>query len=176
MDEADSIPDLVGRLREGDPRAAEQLVAAYAQRLTRLAEQHLSRRLAGRLDGEDVVQSVFRTFFRRSAQREFQIDSSDAIWHLLAKITLLKARAKGRHHSAEKRDVRAETPHGSDAWLYEAMAQGPAPSAAWAARSKEATSRATSARPMDEYCTSWPARSMPPRCCARPAGSSKHGR
>src|SRR6516162_16394 len=112
MDAASPISDLVERLRDGDPQAAEEIFARYAQRLTALAEQHLSRKLAARLDGQDVVQSVFRTFFRRSAAGEFRIDSSDELWRLLVQITLQKARAKARHHTAAVRDVTAEAPGG----------------------------------------------------------------
>jgi RNA polymerase sigma-70 factor (ECF subfamily) len=119
--------ELVGRLREGDPQAAEELFARYSQRLTVLAEQHLSRRLAARLDGEDVVQSVFRTFFRRSAAGEFRIDSSDELWRLLVQITVRKARALGRHHTAKVRDVGAETRSGIVAWLLHAESYEPGP-------------------------------------------------
>jgi hypothetical protein len=80
--------DVCPKLLDGD-----DLVERYAHRLARLAEQHLSPKVAGRLDAEDVVQSAFRTFFRRSVQGEFQIDSSAQMWRLLAKITLMKARA-----------------------------------------------------------------------------------
>src|SRR4051794_5340188 len=114
-DPADPAPDLLQKLRDGDPHAAEALFALYARRLTRIAEEHLSARLAGRLDGSDVVQSVFRTFFRRSAEGEFRIDSSAQLWRLLVRITLLKARAKGRHHTAGIRNVRAEAGVGGGA-------------------------------------------------------------
>src|SRR3954451_5154153 len=116
MDGADANHKLLKGVQNGDAAAVAQLFDRYAQRLARLAEQHLSRKMAGRLDGEDVVQSVFRTFFRRSAQGEFQIDSSAQIWRLLVKITLLKARAKGRHHTAGVRDVGAEAALGDENW------------------------------------------------------------
>src|SRR5690348_7387242 len=96
MTDTRSNPELIQGLQAGDPQAAEEVFARYARRLVRLAEQHLSRRLAARLDGEDVVQSVFRTFFRRAAAGEFRIDSSLHLWRLLVRITVLKARAKGR--------------------------------------------------------------------------------
>jgi RNA polymerase sigma factor (sigma-70 family) len=127
---ASPIPELVERWRGGDAQAAEELFARYAQRLTSLAEQHLSRKLAARLDGADVVQSVFRTFFRRSATGEFRIDSSAELWRLLVQITLQKARAYGRHHTAGVRDVAAEAPGGGAAFLPEAVAHEPGPAEA----------------------------------------------
>jgi RNA polymerase sigma-70 factor (ECF subfamily) len=125
MDDASPIANLLDRLRAGDPQAADHLFQRYALRLTRLAEQHLSRKLAGRLDGEDIVQSVFRTFFRRTSQGEFHIDESAQLWRLLVKITVLKANAKGRYHMAQRRTAGAES--GGDAWLAEAVAREPGP-------------------------------------------------
>jgi RNA polymerase sigma factor (sigma-70 family) len=127
MSEPVPVADLLQRFQAGDQRAAEELFARYAQRLTRLAEQHLSRKLAGRMDGEDVVQSVFRTFFRRSADGEFRIDSSAQLWQLLVKITLLKARAKARYHTAGKRDAGVEQAGGAEDWLPQAVAHDPGP-------------------------------------------------
>jgi RNA polymerase sigma factor (sigma-70 family) len=127
MDAANPTAELVVRLRDGDPRAAEEVFARYAQRLILLAEQHLSRKLAARLDGADVVQSVFRTFFRRSAAGEFRIDSSAELWRLLVQITLRKARAYGRQHTAGLRDVSAEAPGGGAAFLIDAVAHEPGP-------------------------------------------------
>jgi RNA polymerase sigma factor (sigma-70 family) len=120
--------DLVERCREGDPRAAEALFQRYAMRLARLAEQHLRRQVAARVDGEDVVQSVFRTFFRRCAGGEFTIDSSAQLWQLLVTITLNKARAHVRHHTAGRRDVAAEA--SGEAGVAPALAREPGPAEA----------------------------------------------
>ena len=75
-----------------------------------MAAGHLDRRLSRRFDAEDVVQSVFRTFCRRRRQGELNIDGSVHLWRLLVRITILKARARARQHTANTRDVRAETP------------------------------------------------------------------
>jgi RNA polymerase sigma factor (sigma-70 family) len=127
VDAPTPVAELVGRLRGGDPRAADEIFARYAQRLTCLAGQQLSRKLAARLDGADVVQSVFRTFFRRSAAGEFRIDTSDELWRLLVQITLQKARAYGRQHTAGLRDVAAEAPGGGAELLMKAVAHDPGP-------------------------------------------------
>jgi len=126
MDDSGPLTELILRHRQGDPDASAQLFAYYAQRLCRLAEHHLSRRLAGRLEGEDVVQSAFRTFFHRTAKGEFQIDSRAQLWQLLVKITLRKARAKGREHTAGKRDAGLEADPTGDDWLT-AIAREPEP-------------------------------------------------
>lgn len=125
-----SVSDLVSRWRRGEEQAAEKLFDRYARKLTRLAEHHLSRKLAQRVEGEDIIQSVFRTFFARSAGGEFHIRNSVEIWRLLVKITLTKIREKARHHTAAKRDVNVEGQLDDDDWFVEAVASGPGPAEA----------------------------------------------
>lgn len=108
LDQSIRATRLLTKLQAGDSDAAREIFARYAQRLARFAEQHLSHKLRGRVDSEDIVQSVLHTFFKRSARGEFQIDNSAQIWQLLVRITLMRVRAKARHHMAEMRDVRAE--------------------------------------------------------------------
>ncbi|MCL4207059.1 MAG: helix-turn-helix domain-containing protein [Pirellulaceae bacterium] len=128
MDEPSSpAAELVRRHRQGDSQAARELFACYAQRLSRLAEQYLSRRLSGRVDGEDIVQSVFRTFFQRSARGEFGIDSDAQLWQLLVRITILKAREHGRRHTAGVRDVRMEQDLADSDWPASLAARQPGP-------------------------------------------------
>jgi RNA polymerase sigma factor (sigma-70 family) len=108
MDPTQRAGDLPEQLRAADGQAATEIFARYAQRLGRLAERHLNGRLRSRVDGEDIVQSVMQTFFKRSARGEFQIDSSAQIWQLLVRITLMRVRAKARQHTADRRNVMAE--------------------------------------------------------------------
>jgi len=126
MNSGAPVAGLGKRLRGGDPRAAEELFARYAERLVRLAQRHLGRKVATREDGEDVVQSVFRTFFRRCEHGEFRIDTSDELWQLLVRIAVRKAHAKVRYHTAQQRDVGAEAA-GDNALLAEALAREPRP-------------------------------------------------
>jgi RNA polymerase sigma factor (sigma-70 family) len=127
MGDPTPVADLLQRFQSGDQEAAGQLFSRYVQRLTRLAEQHLLRKLAGRVDGEDVVQSVFRTFFRRTTAGEFTVDCSAQLWQLLVKITVLKARAKARYHTADKRDAGAEQAGAAEDWLPQVVAHEPGP-------------------------------------------------
>lgn len=119
----------VERWRQGDAEAAGWLFTHYAERLVRVAEAHLSRKVAVREDGEDVVQSVFRTFLRRAADGQFRLSPSAAgeLWPLLLRITVLKSRAHGRRHSAGRRNVAAEAPGAPDEWLAECATREPAP-------------------------------------------------
>ena len=100
--------DLIARIRTNDDDAANDVFHQYAEQLARLAERHLSRQVVRRVDGDDVVQSVFRTFFVRVQRGEFRIDTSDQLWKLLVQITLRKACEQGRKHTAGVRDGRLE--------------------------------------------------------------------
>ena len=59
----------------------------YRARLCQLVEREMNRRFRRKEDPEDVVQSAFRTFYRRNAKGEFHIDSSVDLWRLLETIT-----------------------------------------------------------------------------------------
>lgn len=110
-------------LRQPTHGEVDAQLAQFATRLARLAQQNLDRRLSRRLEGEDVVQSAFRTFLRRRAEGEFQIEGTAELWRLLVHITLMKARAKGRYHTADRRNARLEV-HG-DEWFTQLVAEEP---------------------------------------------------
>lgn len=54
------------------------------------------------------MQSVFRTFFRRSGRGEYAIDGSQSLWQLLVQIAANKIRRHAKFHTAKRRDVRGE--------------------------------------------------------------------
>lgn len=96
---------LLRRLRSGQADAASTLYLRYALRIRRLAEEQLGAGLSRRLDPEDIVQSVFRTFFRRTKCGQYDVPEGEELWKLLLIISLNKIRATARHHRAAKRDV-----------------------------------------------------------------------
>ena len=127
MPHSEPAEKLVERWRSGDETAADELYRRYAERLCKLAQQQMDRRLARRVGPDDIVQSVFRTFFRRSGEGQFQIDHSNSLWQLLARITINKVRRHGKRHRAAKRDVAREV-HGTDEQLSpEDVAHAPGP-------------------------------------------------
>jgi RNA polymerase sigma-70 factor (ECF subfamily) len=88
---------------------AETLVALYTDRLIALARSRLPRKLAGRVDPEDVVQSAFRSFFRIARDPDRKACYGDDLWQILASITVNKVRQKIDHHTAKKRAVDRES-------------------------------------------------------------------
>ncbi|MFO0818673.1 MAG: ECF-type sigma factor [Pirellulales bacterium] len=97
---------LLARLRGGEVDAATELYLRYADRLLRLARRQTAADLAARFDPEDVVQSVFRTFFRRFSAGAYDVPEGSELWKLLLVISLNKLRKLGQHHRAAKRDAR----------------------------------------------------------------------
>jgi RNA polymerase sigma-70 factor (ECF subfamily) len=97
---------LLRRLRGGSEDAATQLYLRYAGRLRALARTRFSPDLAPRLDVEDIVQSVFGSFFRGASRGDYDVPAGEELWKLFLVIALNKIRAKGAYHRAAKRDVR----------------------------------------------------------------------
>ncbi len=97
---------LLERFRKGEQDAATQLYLRYAGRLQSLASAQTSPQLANRFDPEDVVQSVFRTFFRRVSSGLYDVPPGEELWSLLLVLALNKIRTMSKYHRAQKRDVR----------------------------------------------------------------------
>jgi RNA polymerase sigma-70 factor (ECF subfamily) len=105
-DEAPSDQSLLRRFRRGQDDAPTLLYLRYAERLRALAASQSSPGLSARVDPDDIVQSVFRTFFRRAAAGQYEVPDGEEIWKLLLVIALNKVRAVGAFHRAARRDVR----------------------------------------------------------------------
>ena len=110
----DSLPDevLVERCRSGDDAAAAELFNRYVNRLMGVARNRLGERMNARLDPEDVVQSVFRTFFTRLKKDQFEFEANDDLSKLLVRITLHKTLRQIAYHRAARRDPSQETLQG----------------------------------------------------------------
>lgn len=122
---------LAEQCEQGDPQAFEALFGRYSERLLRLARSRISERLAARIEPEDVVQSVFRTFFGRVQEHRFVFREQSDLWKLLVSMTLNKLRNQVDFHTAAKRDVGAEKVISPDASpsAFELDGETPSPAA-----------------------------------------------
>ena len=125
MSQESSFVDLAERLRRGDESAADLLYERFARRLVGLARLHLDARLRAKVDPEDVMQSAWKSFFRRQAEGQIDLRSWDALWSLLTVITVRKCARRADHFRARCRDVRREEAGGGEAAAYEAAAHSP---------------------------------------------------
>ncbi len=107
------------RVVEGEAGFESQAVSRFSDRLLRLASARMSPRLSRRLDAEDIVQSVFESFFRRHREQQFDFSTANDVWRLLAAMTYRKTMQAARHHTRQQRDInreKADVPsHGPDA-------------------------------------------------------------
>jgi RNA polymerase sigma-70 factor (ECF subfamily) len=99
LDEAE-FRALVERLRGGDEEAARGVYERWAVPLLRLTRARLRGVLAAREDAEDVVQSVYRSFFRRFDRGEYQVGQWHDVWSLLSTIAIRKCSNRQRYHGA----------------------------------------------------------------------------
>jgi RNA polymerase sigma-70 factor (ECF subfamily) len=100
-----SDASLLVRFQSGEDDAATALYSRYAERLVDLANRSAGDDLSARVDAEDIVQSVFRTFFRRVSDGHYLIPEGEELWKLLLVIALNKVRQIAEHHRRIKRDV-----------------------------------------------------------------------
>jgi RNA polymerase sigma-70 factor (ECF subfamily) len=112
-----SFDDLMARLGAGDEAAAAEVFNRFAQRLRALARSRLDRLLRPKVDPEDVLQSVYRSFFRRHAEGQYELEGWDSLWGMLTVITLRKCGRRLRYFRSACRDVQREVvlPAGDEA-------------------------------------------------------------
>jgi RNA polymerase sigma-70 factor (ECF subfamily) len=120
---------LVDRCRAGDADAARQLFERYVDRLVAVARRRLSQPITSRVDPEDIVQSVFRTFFGRLKGGQFQLDQQNDLCKLLVRITVNKTLRQVAYQKAAKRDPGQEThaDEGDRESVLQLLARDPAP-------------------------------------------------
>jgi RNA polymerase sigma-70 factor (ECF subfamily) len=94
------------RVRQGSDDAATQLYLRYARRLRALTRARCSARLSRLVDADDIVQSIFGSFFRGAGQGLYNVPAGDDLWRLLVVIALNKIRSKANYFLAAKRDAR----------------------------------------------------------------------
>ena len=108
-DDGLSDRSLLRLYRHGSQEAARVLYHRYAHRLRALARLRKPSDLGGRVDEDDIVQSVFGSFFRKVNHGTYDAPAGEELWNLFVVITLNKIRAKGVYHRAAKRDVHQTT-------------------------------------------------------------------
>jgi RNA polymerase sigma-70 factor (ECF subfamily) len=129
--ENDLSRDLVTQWRAGDQQAAEQLFHRYAGRLVALVRSKLSSKLAQRIDPEDVVQSVYRSFFADTRDGHYDFQRGGDLWNLLVAISLHKLSNQVRRQHRAKRAAEGDEHFGSEDSLFglhaQALAREPSP-------------------------------------------------
>ncbi len=107
--------DLLHAWNAGDQDAAAVLFRRYQVRLMALIRSRLSKKLARRIDPEDVLLSAYRSFFlaARNGRAALTVDAD--LWPLLTTFTLRKLAHQARRHTANRRTIDQEQEF--SAWL-----------------------------------------------------------
>jgi RNA polymerase sigma-70 factor, ECF subfamily len=104
----DSFAALVEQLDSGEDTAARDVVRRYSRQLIALTRRQFAPRLAHRIDPEDVVQSVFKSFFVRHRDGKIRAANWNALWGLLTLLTRRKCADRVEYLRAARRDVDRE--------------------------------------------------------------------
>lgn len=115
---------LLNEYVNGDEAAAQEIFHRYVEKLTALAEKKLSRQIQQRVDAEDIIQSVYRSFFRKAKDDKVRLRRSGDLWRLLAGMTIKKVLQRVEYETAKRRDPAAEVP---GALLQDLLAKDPGP-------------------------------------------------
>jgi len=126
MDNASTNEELLEAWRSGDESAASVLFSRYQSRLLALVRSRLSRRLARRVDPEDIVLSAYRSFFTAARTAAVGPNAEGDLWPLLVTMTLRKLARQARRHGAESRDVDREQQNPTE-WWQAALSGEPTP-------------------------------------------------
>jgi len=104
MTSTGSVTHWIGRLKAGDPSAAQKLWEAYFQRLVRLARGRLRAAPRRAADEEDVALSAFDSFCRGVEIGRFpRLSDRDDLWQLLVLLTARKASNLVRNERRQRR-------------------------------------------------------------------------
>jgi RNA polymerase sigma-70 factor (ECF subfamily) len=97
MENSDEMAELIGRAVGGDEAAASELFSMYRDRLRKMVQLRLDRRLSGRVDASDVVQEATIEASRRLSEYAKSSTQMDFfVW--LRQLTGQKLIDLHRHH------------------------------------------------------------------------------
>jgi RNA polymerase sigma-70 factor (ECF subfamily) len=126
--------ELIGRIRAGDGRAAEELVRQYEPLVRRAIRVRLEdQRLRHVFDSMDVCQSVLASFFVRTAAGSYDLQGPQDLVRLLVRMARNKLAEAARRQYRLKRD-RGRTVGGGEELLAGVALPDPSPSRVVAGR------------------------------------------
>ena len=105
---SDSFAQFLARLHNQDDAAAQELFVRFAHQLIALALRHIDAGLRHKVDPEDVVQSVYKSFFVRYGAGNLEVVNWNSLWGLLTLITVRKCAERAAYHRAACRDAARE--------------------------------------------------------------------
>jgi RNA polymerase sigma-70 factor (ECF subfamily) len=105
---SNSFAEFLTRLHSRDDAAAAELFGRFAHQLIALALRHIDAGLRHKVDAEDIVQSVYKSFFVRYGAGNLDVVNWNSLWGLLTLITVRKCAERAAYHRAECRNAARE--------------------------------------------------------------------
>jgi RNA polymerase sigma-70 factor (ECF subfamily) len=93
---------------QADALQRDAVFERFTRRLIGLARTQLDAQFRHKIDLEDVVQSVYKSFFIRYGEGALAAEGWDGLWGLLTCITVRKCADRVRYHLAARRDLGRE--------------------------------------------------------------------
>jgi RNA polymerase sigma factor (sigma-70 family) len=121
-----SFTSLLSDLQTGRRDAAAEIFKRFSRRLIQLTKARLSKPLRAKVDAEDVVQSVFRSFFRVCEAGEFHTEDQHGLWAFLVLIAVRKCADQVERFHTAMRDLNREV-NESHGLALEVLAREPLP-------------------------------------------------
>ena len=108
MPGSNNVTHWIELVKEGDSIAAHQLWGHYFERLVRAVRQKLQGQNRAVSDEEDIVASVFESFYQAAEIGRFpDLSDRDELWRLLLKMSARKIIDKRRHDQRQRRGAGA---------------------------------------------------------------------
>ena len=107
-----SVTILIGKLQSDNRKefqdAAAQIWSRYFGDLLELARRRIAPGLRRRVDEQDVLQSMYKSFCLRQQRGQYTLGDRTDLWKLMVTIIQNKASNAAAHHKRQRRDVRME--------------------------------------------------------------------
>jgi RNA polymerase sigma factor (sigma-70 family) len=125
--EPGTFATFIRRIREGDQKAAEELVRRYETTIRVAVRARLhDGAMRRQFDSMDICQSVLASFFFRAAAGQFELSAPEDLAKLLVTMTRNKVISQARKQRSQVRDVQRVLPTGLE--NVEVAAGTPSPS------------------------------------------------
>lgn len=104
MSQPHEVSHWIDQVKEGNPSAANQIWQHYFDRLVRAVRQRLYGQNRAVSDEEDIVLSVFDSFYAAAEKGRFpDLSDRDDLWRLLLTMSARKVIDKRRHDQRQRR-------------------------------------------------------------------------
>ena len=132
MPDANDVSHWIDQVKYGDSAAANRIWQHYFERLVRSVRRRLSGQNRAVSDEEDIVLSVFDSFYAAAEKGRFpELSDRDDLWRLLLRMSARKVIDKRRHDLRQRRggdvEIRSLDDGGDDETVIEAIGDAPSP-------------------------------------------------